>query len=417
MFHRSTETNASTPHISHCKQYSLAANNKGQEPAMDIPELVTGEESDIQERLEAAQFQQPTLTRQQLDRYNETLKLRQQEPSKKIPVTIITGYLGSGKSTLLSRIAKEGKRKFAIILNEFGDSADIEKSLTVTDGDKSYTEWLDLGNGCLCCTVRDSGVQAIEDLVERSGDSIDYILLETSGIADPAPIARMFWLDEGLKSNVYIDGVITVLDSGNLQQCLNDFGGHWHKEHGHGEVEEGVTTAHLQIALADVILLNKMDTLKDYKDELLTDIGKINSTAPVYETQYGNVDLQKLLDLHAFEANIKLGEDRGAFHDSRISTVAFEFGTLNEYQLQLFERFIQHILWEAKINDKPVEIHRTKGIILTTSNTLVLQGVREEYEFINAQSELQRSKLVLIGKNLNKQDIIFEFRKHTNIQV
>lgn len=378
----------------------------------DIPLLVTGDESDLQQRLQDAQFQEPGLTEQQIRRYNETLKLRQTDVAKRIPVTIITGYLGSGKSTLLNRIAKEGKRKFAVVLNEFGDSVDIERALTVTDGDTSRTEWLDLGNGCLCCTVRDSGVQAIEDLVERSGDSIDYILLETSGIADPAPIARMFWMDEGLKSNVYIDGVVTVLDSGNLQQCLNDLGGHWHKEHGLGDVDEGVTTAHLQIALADVILLNKIDTLKDDKESLLRNVSEINSTASIYETQYGQIDLGKLLDLHAFESNIKLGEDKGSFHDSRISTIAFEFGTLTSDEFQQFEKFIQHILWESQINQKQVEIHRTKGIIKTELQSHVLQGVREEYEFIDTTTQLPMSKLVLIGKNLNRDDIIKEFNKH-----
>lgn len=378
----------------------------------EIPELVTGEEADLDERLRQAKFVDPQLSAEEVERFNATLQLRQAEPSKRIPVTIITGYLGSGKSTLLNRIAKEGKRKFAVILNEFGDSADIERSLTVTDGDESRTEWLDLGNGCLCCTVRDSGVQAIEDLVERSGDAIDYILLETSGIADPAPIARMFWLDEGLKSNVYIDGVVTVLDSGNLLQCLGDVGGHWHRAHGLGDVEEGITTAHLQIALADVILLNKMDTLKESKQVLLDTVSKINSAAPIYETQFSDVDLDKLLDLHAFEANVKLGEDKGSFHDSRISTVAYEFDTLSEEQFEKFERFVQHILWENRINGKVVEVHRAKGIILTEDKSFVLQGVREDYEFIESPRRLTRSKLVLIGKNLNKTDIIIEFKNH-----
>lgn len=115
----------------------------------DIPELVTGEEEDLHNLLDNAKFVDPGLTEEQVEKYKETLRLRQDpsDPPRKIPVTIITGYLGSGKSTLLQHIAQEGKRKFAVILNEFGDSSAIEKSLTVTDGEKSYTDWLDLGNG------------------------------------------------------------------------------------------------------------------------------------------------------------------------------------------------------------------------------------------------------------------------------
>ncbi|CEP23426.1 Uncharacterized protein YNR029C [Cyberlindnera jadinii] len=339
----------------------------------EVPELVTGSEPDIEQRLQRANFIQPELSKEQLAKYEQTAMLRKTAPQRKIPVTIITGYLGSGKSTLLNRIAREGKRKFAVILNEFGDTGDIERaltesSLTVTDGHSSYTEWLDLGNGCLCCTVRDSGVQAIENLIERSGDAIDYILLETSGIADPAPIASMFWLDEALNSNVYIDGVVTVLDSGNLQQCLGDVGGHWHRKHGHGDVvEEGITTSHLQIALADVILLNKMDSFRGDKASLLGAVREINSSAPVYETKYGELQ----------------DEARGSFHDSRISTITLEFPTLTDEQFDRFGVFLQKVLWEGEVLGQPVEVHRAKGVFIKTSGeVLVLQVVREQYEFI-----------------------------------
>ena len=104
------------------------------------------------------------------------------------------------KSTLLQNIGKTANKRLAIILNEFGDSSVIEKSVTIQDQDDSVQEWLDIGNGCLCCTVKDNGVTAIENLIENSKDKIDYILLETTGVADPAPIAKMFWLDEGLAS-------------------------------------------------------------------------------------------------------------------------------------------------------------------------------------------------------------------------
>jgi len=276
-----------------------------------------------------------------------------------------------------------------------------------------------LGNGCLCCSVKDVGVKAIEDLIERSADSIDYILLETSGIADPAPIARMFWLDDGLKSNVYIDGVITVLDSEHIETCLSDFGGHWHKENGLEFKEEGVTTAHLQIALADVILLNKIDKLTKDKSHLLSKIKEINSIAPIYDTKFGDIDIEKILDLHAFEENIKLNtEDKGSFHDSRISTISFDFDLTTTEHTEKLERFIQNVLWESKIQGKEVEIHRSKGVIIDSDKKVfVLQGVRDTYDLIESErTELTSSKLVFIGKNLVKEDILKEFEEFTGIK-
>lgn len=185
----------------------------------EIPELVTElpENGVIKtEKVPAAPFVPSSLTPTAL--------------AKKIPITIVTGYLGSGKSTLLQNIGKTANKRLAIILNEFGDSSVIEKSVTIQDQDDSVQEWLDIGNGCLCCTVKDNGVTAIENLIENSKDKIDYILLETTGVADPAPIAKMFWLDEGLASNIYIDGVVTVVDAEHITKCLDDVGGHWHKE-------------------------------------------------------------------------------------------------------------------------------------------------------------------------------------------
>lgn len=386
----------------------------------DIPDLVTGEEDDLEEKLESIEVDS-SLRKTKVQNINKALestRSRKDQPDRKIPITIITGYLGSGKSTLLDHIAKKGGRKLAVILNEFGDSSEIEKSLTVTSGENSYEDWLDLGNGCLCCSVKDIGVKAIEDLIERSADSIDYILLETSGIADPAPIARMFWLDDGLKSNVYIDGVVTVLDSEHIETCLGDFGGHWHKENGLEFKEEGVTTAHLQIALADVILLNKIDKLSKEKEDLISKVKEINSVAPIYETKFGDIDVDKILDLHAFEENIKLNtEDKGSFHDSRISTISFDFDLVEPSQFEKFEKFIQNVLWENKVQGKEVEIHRSKGVIIDSEGKIfVLQGVRDTYDLIeDAKTELKSSKLVFIGKNLDRDDLIEEFKSFTGV--
>ncbi|EGW29858.1 uncharacterized protein SPAPADRAFT_63473, partial [Spathaspora passalidarum NRRL Y-27907] len=287
-------------------------------------------------------------------------------PGKKIPITIITGYLGSGKSTLLDIIGKTSNKRLAIILNEFGDSSVIEKSVTIKDSDTAVQQWLDIGNGCLCCTVKDNGVLAIENLIENSRDKIDYILLETTGIADPAPIAKMFWLDEGLASNIYIDGIITVVDSEHIVTCLDDVGGHWHKEHHieQDDHEQGITTAHLQLALADVVLLNKVDKIQENSqiEKITNRIRKINQTSPIYPTSFGDISLDKILDLHAFEANSNTIQSLNVsqtFHDDRITTVAIDFPFFTSVSdFAKIEKFLQYVLWENKINKKSVEIHR-----------------------------------------------------------
>ncbi|XP_047555932.1 COBW domain-containing protein 2 isoform X8 [Lutra lutra] len=144
-------------------------------------------------------------------------KLREEEeksgPDAKIPVTIITGYLGAGKTTLLNYILTEQhSKRVAVILNEFGEGSAVEKSLAVSQGGELYEEWLELRNGCLCCSVKDNGLRAIENLMEKKG-KFDYILLETTGLADPGAVASMFWVDAELGVDIYLDGIITVVDS------------------------------------------------------------------------------------------------------------------------------------------------------------------------------------------------------------
>lgn len=409
----------------------------------DIPDLVEELPEDIS-----------GLKANNIDYLAVSSKIPDSVPSKvekKVPITIITGYLGSGKSTLLQQIGKTSNKRLAIILNEFGDSAAIEKSVTIEDHERaeSVQEWLDLGNGCLCCTVKDNGVVAIEQLIEKSKDKIDYILLETTGIADPAPIAKMFWLDEGLGSNVYIDGVITVLDSEHILTCLEDVGGHWHASNNHlkssqlnkddlteeeikqeqEELHEGLTTAHLQIALADTILLNKIDILdkdpktKDTKIKNIEQkIRSINTTCPIYTTSFGDISLDKILDLHAFEANTEKIQKSitlttgTSFHDHRISTITLDFPFFtSEEGFAKIEQLLQFILWEHKVNGNEIEVHRVKGVLVhkteDEADVRVIQGVRETYDIINGGvllDEIKSNKLVFIGKNLNEKDFYDE---------
>lgn len=404
----------------------------------DIPDLVTvlGDISGSVKKLP----KQLAITKQPSPTPDDGSPSDVGEMTRKIPITIITGYLGSGKSTLLERIGRTTDKRLAIILNEFGDSAAIEKSVTIKDKEDAVEEWLDLGNGCLCCTVKDNGVLAIENLIQKSKGKIDYILLETTGIADPAPIAKMFWLDEGLASNVYIDGVVTVLDSEHILQCLDDVGGHWHRENHHiaedeqelEKLTEGITTAHLQISLADTILINKIDKIEDIPhrlEQILARIKSINATTPIHTTKFGDIDLEKILDLKAFEStsekllsSINFSNDM-VYHDDRISTITIGFPYFNSPdQFSKVEAFLQHILWEDTVNDKEVEIHRTKGILVAhgeNGNEIrVIQGVRETYEMVEGQQiaeGIYENKLVFIGKGLKREDLYVELQKYVAI--
>lgn len=140
----------------------------------------------------------------------------------RVPVTILTGYLGAGKTTLLNYIlTQEHNKKIAVILNEFGEGSSMEKSLNISQDGDLFEEWLELRNGCLCCSVKDNGVKAIENLMKKRG-KFDYILLETTGLADPGPIAALFWMDKQLESEIYLDGIITVLDSKYAQKNITE---------------------------------------------------------------------------------------------------------------------------------------------------------------------------------------------------
>ncbi|ODQ77911.1 hypothetical protein BABINDRAFT_27655, partial [Babjeviella inositovora NRRL Y-12698] len=346
----------------------------------------------------------------------------------KVPITIISGYLGSGKSTLLDHIALRNSntgKKFAIIVNEFGNSSLIEKSKSfkITAGTESYDEWLDLGNGCLCCSVKDTGVAAIENLLSQE-KKFDYVLLETSGVADPGPIANMFWLDDGLKSNVYIDGVVVVVDAKNILDCLSDTDGQWHRSNKHiGEEAEpvdddGVSMAHVQISFADVILLNKIDLLEtepDYDiklETIKTHLRKLNGLAQIHETRFGELDnLDKILNLNAFTQAKLPKEIARTHHDERIATISFQFNRIPAAKVPQIEACLQHLLWEHPDLDgsgKEWEIYRTKGLVIVEGEEdtwKIIQGVRGTYDIMegaNLEAESDgKSVVVFIGKHLS----------------
>ncbi|KAI1505303.1 CobW/HypB/UreG, nucleotide-binding domain-containing protein [Biscogniauxia marginata] len=350
--------------------------------------------------------------------------LEQEEKVIKVPITIVTGYLGAGKTTLLDYIltARHGK-KIAVIMNEFGDSLDIEKSLTVNKGGEQVEEWLEVGNGCICCSVKDTGVNAIESLMEKKG-AFDYILLETTGLADPGNLAPLFWVDDGLGSTIYLDGIVTLVDAKNILRSLDDPTGKvdGHDDgHGHGPL---MTTAHVQISHADVIVINKSDLVDAGElEKVKARIQAINGLAKIHVTTQSAIPQLEgvLLDLHAYDqVDVLDTVGRGHSHlDPTISTVTVNVPLLKLSQLKHVDGWLRSVLWDSEVpnversQSTPIEIHRLKARIVFEDGVVkLIQGVREVFEILDGEkASVQNSavlppgKIVLIGRGAVPQSL------------
>lgn len=210
------------------------------------------------------------------------------EAQTQIPVTVLTGYLGSGKTTLLNRILSEnhGKR-YAVIVNEFGEIG-IDNDLIVESDEEIY----EMNNGCVCCTVRGDLIRVVEGLMRRPG-RFDAIVVETTGLADPVPVAQTFFMDDDVRSKTKLDAVVALVDAKHLPLRLKDS----------REAED-------QIAFADVVVLNKTDLVnEDELRQVEATIRAINPTARIHRTTRAGVALDQVLDRGAFDLQRVLADD------------------------------------------------------------------------------------------------------------
>ncbi|HEY0792535.1 MAG TPA: GTP-binding protein [Chthoniobacterales bacterium] len=312
-------------------------------------------------------------------------------------MTIITGYLGAGKTTLLNHLlrAKHG-RKIAVIVNEFGQIG-IDGQLVV----RSDEEIVEMNNGCICCRVRGDLVRIVGNLLQCA-DPFDHLVIETTGLADPAPVIQSFFVAEEMRARTTLDAVVTVVDAKHIAH-------HWDS-----------TEAQEQIAFADVVILNKQDLVKpEALQTLLSRVRSMNAFAEVFCTDHCRVEVGDVLGLNAFDLKNALAIDPGFLtegsheHDQSVYSVALANpGVVNG-------RKLMHWL-NALVQEKGADIFRIKGILNVDDEDrrFVFQGVHMLLDGRPGRpwkkGEIRKNEIVFIGRGLQEEPLRQQFRACLN---
>ncbi|RDJ21785.1 GTP-binding protein [Bosea caraganae] len=310
--------------------------------------------------------------------------------SDKIPVTVLTGYLGAGKTTLLNRIlTEEHGKKFAVIVNEFGE-AGIDGDLVVGADEEVF----EMNNGCICCTVRGDLIRILDGLMKRKG-KFDAIIVETTGLADPAPVAQTFFVDQDVGDATKLDAVVTVTDAKWLKDRLKD-----------------APEAKNQIAFADVIILNKVDLVSaEELAEVEASIRAINPYAKLHKTTRCELPITELLDRNAFDLDRILDIEpdfleAGHHHHHSEEVRSMSFTIPGDVDPEKFMPWINDISQAQGPN-----ILRSKGILAFKDEPrrFVFQGVHMildgDLQRDWKAEETRQSRLVFIGRDLDEGEL------------
>ena len=277
-----------------------------------------------------------------------------------IPVTILTGFLGAGKTTLLNRSLREDhSHRIAVIENEFGE-AGIDNELLVQDRDEQIVE---MNNGCICCTVRGDLIRILGDLSDRrkAGTlAFDRVIIETTGLADPGPVAQTFFVDDRIATDYLIDAVVTVVDAKHASQQLDE----------HHEAQE-------QVGFADRILLSKTDLVAEGDVAALTErLKRLNPRAPTRAVHFGRTDIADILDIRGFNLNAILELDptflEDAEHEHEDDIGSFVYRSETPFDLTKLEAFL-----DGMIRLHGQDMLRYKGVLSVkgTPQRVIFQGV------------------------------------------